>query len=156
MRSGRYGAAAATTKKRCWQAVMALRSIWRRRSGSALAAVALASALHAVVSLRLVPRVDRPGRVPAAEVLVNTPAVRDNIRDMTKSLNIPELIREGTVQYGMQSFDQSLMAWYTRGVISFESALFYATSPAEFALRAQGVAGSSDTSWDPFQRGTDA
>lgn len=114
---------------------------------------ALASALHAVVSLRLVPRIDRPGRVPAAEILVNTPAVRDNIRDMNKSLNIPELIREGTVQYGMQSFDQSLMYWYTRGVISFESALFYATSPDEFALRAQGVAGSSDTSWDPFQRG---
>ncbi|HLV25459.1 MAG TPA: type IV pilus twitching motility protein PilT [Gemmatimonadales bacterium] len=113
---------------------------------------ALASALHAVVSLRLVPRVDRPGRVPAAEVLVNTAAVRDNVRDMSKSLNIPELIREGTIQYGMQSFDQSLMAWYTRGVISFDSALFYATSPAEFALRAQGVAGSSDTSWDPFQR----
>src|SRR5512138_1823900 len=115
---------------------------------------ALASALHAVVSLRLVPRIDRPGRVPAAEILVNTAAVRDNIRDMSKSLNIPELIREGTVQYGMQSFDQSLMSWYTRGVISFDSALFYATSPAEFALRAQGVAGSSDTSWDPFQRGS--
>jgi twitching motility protein PilT len=115
---------------------------------------ALASALHAVVSLRLVPRIDRPGRVPAAEVLVNTAAVRDNIRDMSKSLNIPELIRDGTVQYGMQSFDQSLMSWYTRGVISFDSALFYATSPAEFALRAQGVAGSSDTSWDPFQRGS--
>ena len=117
---------------------------------------ALASALHAVVSLRLVPRIDRPGRVPASEVLVNTAAVRDNIRDMNKALNIPELIRDGTVQYGMQSFDQSLMAWYTRGVISFESAMFYATRPAEFALRAQGVAGSSDTSWDPFQRGNDS
>lgn len=117
---------------------------------------ALASALHAVVSLRLVPRIDRPGRVPAAEVLVNTAAVRDNIRDMNKALNIPELIRDGTVQYGMQSFDQSLMAWFTRGVISFESAMFYATRPAEFALRAQGVAGSSDTSWDPFQRGNDS
>ena len=113
---------------------------------------ALSSALTAVVSLRLVPRADRHGRVPAAEVLINTAAVRDNIRDMTKSLNIPDLIKEGQVQYGMQSFDQSLMAWYTRGVISYEQALFYATSPAEFALRVQGVAGTSDTSWDPFQR----
>ena len=78
----------------------------------------LSSALAAVVSLRLVPRKDRPGRVPACEVLINTAAVRENIRNMEASLNIPELIREGTVQYGMQSFDQSLMSWYSKGVIS--------------------------------------
>ncbi|HEX6629866.1 MAG TPA: PilT/PilU family type 4a pilus ATPase [Gemmatimonadaceae bacterium] len=111
----------------------------------------LSSALAAVISLRLVPRADRPGRVPACEVLVNTAAVRDNIRDMEKSLDIPELIREGTVQYGMQSFDQSLMGWYSKGVISYESAVFNATNPSEFALRVQGVAASSDTSWDGFQ-----
>jgi twitching motility protein PilT len=110
----------------------------------------LASALHAIVSLRLVPRADKGGRVPAVEVLINTPAVRDNIRDTTKALDIPDLIREGTVQYGMQSFDQSLMYWYTKGVISYANAMFYATSPNEFALRAQGVAGASDTTWDPF------
>jgi twitching motility protein PilT len=115
----------------------------------------LASALAAVISLRLVPRSDRPGRVPACEVLINTAAVRDQIRDMTKSLNIPDLIKEGTVQYGMQSFDQSLMQWYSKGVISYENALFYATNPSELALRAQGVEGSSDTSWDGFQRDGD-
>lgn len=108
----------------------------------------LASSLEAVISLRLVPRADKPGRVPAAEVLMNTAAVRDNIRDMSKSLNIPELIAEGTVQYGMQSFDQSLMNWYKKGVISYENALYYATNPSEFALRIQGVAGASDTTWD--------
>ena len=111
----------------------------------------LASALQAVVSLRLVPRADKPGRIPAAEVLINTAAVREQIRDMTKALNIPELIKDGTVQYGMQSFDQSLMQLYTRGLISYESALFYATSPSEFALRVQGVSGSSDTSWSSFE-----
>jgi twitching motility protein PilT len=111
----------------------------------------LSSALQAVVSLRLVPRQDKPGRVPACEVLINTAAVRDNIRDMTKSLNIPDLIKEGTIQYGMQSFDQSIMGWYTKGIISYETAVFYATTPSEFALRVQGVAGSSDTSWDAFQ-----
>jgi twitching motility protein PilT len=99
-----------------------------------------------------VPRSDRPGRIPACEVLINTAAVRDNIRDTTKSLNIPHLIKEGTVQYGMQSFDQSLMNWYSKGVISYESALFYATSPSEFALRVQGIAGASDTSFDSFQQ----
>ncbi len=110
----------------------------------------LSSALHAVVSLRLVPRADGTGRVPATEVLINTPAVRDNVRDTAASLNIPELIRDGTVQYGMQSFDQSLMQWYTSGAITYESALRAATSPSEFALRVQGVAGASDTHWDAF------
>ncbi|HEY7893408.1 MAG TPA: type IV pilus twitching motility protein PilT [Gemmatimonadaceae bacterium] len=111
----------------------------------------LASALAAVVSLRLVPRADKPGRVPACEILINTAAVRDQIRDMTKSLNIPDLIKEGTVQYGMQSFDQSLMQWYKRGSISYESAMFFATNPSEFALRVQGIEGSSDQSWDALQ-----
>jgi twitching motility protein PilT len=112
----------------------------------------LANALQAVISLRLVPRADKPGRVPATEVLINTAAVRDQIRDMEKALNIPDLIKEGTVQYGMQSFDQSLMQWYRNGIISYESAVFYATSPAEFALRVQGVAGTSDQSWDSFDK----
>src|SRR6476619_6855077 len=108
----------------------------------------LSSALEAVISLRLVPRSDKPGRVPAAEVLINTAAVRENIRDMSKSLNIPELIAEGTIQYGMQSFDQSLMNWYKKGVISYDDALYNATNPSEFALRVQGVAGASDSRWE--------
>ena len=112
----------------------------------------LANALQAVVSQRLVPRADKPGRIPAVEILINTAAVRDQIRDMQASLNIPDLIKEGTVQYGMQAFDQSLMLWYQKGVISYESAMFYATSPAEFALRVQGVAGTSDTSWSGFDK----
>jgi twitching motility protein PilT len=111
----------------------------------------LASALQAVISLRLVPRADKPGRVPACEILINTQTVRDQIRDMDKTLNIPDLIKEGTVQYGMQSFDQSIMAYYTQGIISYESAVFYATSPSEFALRVQGVAGTSDNSWSGFE-----
>jgi twitching motility protein PilT len=112
----------------------------------------LASALQAVVSLRLVPRSDKPGRVAAAEILINTATVRDQIRDSKSTLNIPDLIKEGTVQYGMQSFDQSIMQWYSQKVISYESALFYASSPAEFALRAQGIGGTSDTSWSSFEK----
>src|SRR3990170_1223354 len=112
----------------------------------------LSTALRAIVSLRLVKRSDKKGRVPAAEVLVNTEAVRDQVRDLSKALNIPELIREGAVPYGMQSFDQSLMNWYEKGVISYDDALLASTSPSEFALRVQGVAASSDTSWDTFKQ----
>ena len=104
----------------------------------------LSTALEGVVSLRLVPTVDGKSRVPACEVLINTAAVKDNIRDPERALNIPDLIREGTVQYGMQSFDQSLMQWYRAKKISYEQALFYSTNPNEFALRISGIEGTSD------------
>jgi twitching motility protein PilT len=48
------------------------------------------------------------------------------------------------VSYGMQSFDQSLMQWYKDGIVSYESAIFYASNPSEFALRASGVNSASD------------
>ena len=104
----------------------------------------LSSALAAVISMRLVPRADGRGRVPAIEVLVNSAAVADNIRDVHKALNIPDLIAEGGVSYGMQSFDQSLMRWMQEGVISYENAVQYATNPSEFALRVSGVSAASD------------
>ena len=104
----------------------------------------LSTALEAVISLRLVPTKDGRNRVPACEVLINTATVRDNIRDAEKALNIPDLIKGGSVQYGMQSFDQSLMVWYQAGAISYESALFYSSNPSEFALRLSGIEGTSD------------
>jgi len=104
----------------------------------------LSTALQAVISLRLVPRKDGRGRVPAAEVLINTAAVADNVRDLSKQLSIPDLIAEGSVQYGMQTFDQSLFQWYTQGVISYESAIFYCSNPSEFALKVSGVDSSGN------------
>jgi len=112
----------------------------------------LSSALRAIISLRLVRRADKKGRVPAAEVLVNTEAVRDQMRDMSKAMSIPQLIKEGAVPYCMQSFDQSLMNWYQKGIITYDDALFAATNPAEFSLRAQGIGSASDTSWDTVKQ----
>jgi len=104
----------------------------------------LSTALGAIVSLRLVPRADGKGRIPACEVLINTAAVAENIRDVAKALNIPDLIAEGSMSYRMQTFDQSLMAWYKQGLIGFEQAKFYSTNPSEFELRASGVHSASD------------
>jgi len=104
----------------------------------------LSTALQAVVCLRLVPRTDGRGRVPACEILVNSAAVADNIRDIEKALNIPDLIKEGGVSYGMQTFDQSLMKWYKDGAVSYEDALFFSSNPSEFALRASGIDSASD------------
>jgi twitching motility protein PilT len=108
----------------------------------------LSTALAAVISLRLVPVKDGKARVPACEVLVNTAAVRDNIRDQEKALAIPDLIKEGAVQYGMQSFDQSLMTWYQKGAVTYEAALFYATNPNEFKLAVSGIKGTSDRTFE--------
>lgn len=113
----------------------------------------LSTALAGVLSLRLVPRADGKGRVPAAEVLINTAAVADNIRDTQKALNIPDLIAEGGVTYGMQSFDQSLMRWFQEGAISYQDAIFYATHPSEFALRVSGVSAASDRTFADLHGG---
>lgn len=107
----------------------------------------LAVALRAVVSLRLIPRIDGRGRVPAAEVLVNTAAVADLIRDGEQLHMLPDLISEGRTQYGMQTFDQSLMELYRNNLISFDWALFYASNPAEFRLRASGVEAAGEMDW---------
>ncbi|MFB3111950.1 MAG: ATPase, T2SS/T4P/T4SS family, partial [Gemmatimonadales bacterium] len=104
----------------------------------------LSTCLNAVISLRLVPTKDGKTRVPACEVLINTAAVKDNIRDSDKALNIPSLIKEGGVQYGMQSFDQSLMDWYRKDVISYDDAVFYSSNPSEFALKVSGIDATSD------------
>jgi twitching motility protein PilT len=107
----------------------------------------LASVLRAVVSLRLVPRADGMGRVPAVEVLVNTAAISDRIRSGEQIHTLPDLIADGHSQYGMQTFDQSLMELYRRQQISYQSALHFATNAAEFALRASGIEGSANAVW---------
>jgi len=113
----------------------------------------LSTALAAVVSMRLVPRADGKGRVPATEVLINTATVADNIRDTQKALAIPDLIAQGGMSYGMQSFDQSLMRWYQDGIITYDEAIFHSTHPGEFALRVSGVSGTSDRTFSDLNGG---
>ena len=113
----------------------------------------LSTALAAVISMRLVPRADGKGRVPATEVLINTATVADNIRDTQKALAIPDLIAQGGMSYGMQSFDQSLMRWYQDGIITYDEALFHSTHPGEFALRVSGVSGTSDRTFSDLGGG---
>jgi twitching motility protein PilT len=110
----------------------------------------LASCLAAIVSLRLIPRQDGQGRVPAVEVMLCTPTIQEYITDSQKTLMIRQAIQEGHRQYGMQTFDQSLMKLYKDGVISFDNALANSTSPDEFTLRVKGIEASSDSTWDVF------
>jgi twitching motility protein PilT len=112
----------------------------------------LSSTLQAVIALRLVPRSDIEGRVPAAEVMIVTATIREYLQDPDKSSLIKSAIAEGVSQYGMQTFDQSLMKHYTEGKINLESALRYSSNPTEFELRVKGIHATSDESWKSFER----
>jgi twitching motility protein PilT len=65
--------------------------------------------------------------------------------DKTRKLN--EMIAAGGTQYGMQTFDQSLMSLYTRGLITYEEALHWCSNPDDFALRVRGVTSTADATW---------
>lgn len=103
----------------------------------------LAGTLQAIVCQRLLSRSDMPGRVPALEILTSTAAVREYLMDQEKTAGIPDLIEQGE-QYGMISFDQSIMKLYRAGMISFEEAMNQCSNPDDFDLRVRGVTGASD------------
>lgn len=110
----------------------------------------LSSTLRAVISQRLIPRSDEDGRVPAVEILVGTGAVKDSIIDASKTAAIRDLIAEGASQYGMQSYDQSLMWFYQNGAITLDTAMENATNPDDFRLRVEGIESGSDRGWSEF------
>jgi twitching motility protein PilT len=107
----------------------------------------LAGTLQAIVCQRLIPRCDMAGRVPGLEVMVNTAAIHDCLIDPNKFNNIPDLIESGGAQYGMLSFDQSIMRLHKQGMISFEEAMANASNPDDLDLRLKGVVGAADR-WD--------
>ena len=104
-----------------------------------------------MISLRLVPRADGIGRVPAAEVLISTAYIRECIENKDKTKYIREQIALGTSQYGMQTFDQSLFQLYKSGLITLDEALKRATNPDEFRLKIQGVQFTADISRDQME-----
>jgi len=112
----------------------------------------LAGTLKAIICQRLLPRSDGPGRVPAVEVLVSSGSVREYITDPLKTLLLIELIESGAIQYGMQSFDQSIMKLYKSSMITYQEALTQTTSPDDFDLRVKGITGASDKGWQEFER----
>ena len=112
----------------------------------------LATTLKAVVSQRLMRRCDGPGRVPAVEVLINTPYIKECIVTPERTRLIKEALATGTSQYGMQTFDQSLYDLYMQGLISYETALETASNPDDFKLRVQGIASTADSARDEMQR----
>jgi twitching motility protein PilT len=105
--------------------------------------IQLATVMRASISMRLIPRADGQGRVPAVEVLRATPYIRECIENKDKTKLIREAISQGTSEYGMQTFDQSLYDLWTRQLITREEALKRASNRDELRLRMDGIASTS-------------
>lgn len=88
----------------------------------------LGNILMAICSQRLIPALGG-GRVPAAEILVATPAVRNIIRE-GKNYQLEAVIQTG-LEYGMQSMDHTLIALVHSGKISYDEARNYAVDVEE-------------------------
>lgn len=95
----------------------------------------LAANLRAVISQRLIERADRKGRILAAEIMVVNAAIRGYIIDSEKSEDIIKNMEKGRDQYGMQTFDQSLLELLEQGLITVDEALKNATSPNDLRLK---------------------
>jgi twitching motility protein PilT len=108
----------------------------------------LAAVMQGIVSQRLVVRADGKGRVPAVEVMLATGLIRDSIRDSEKTPHIPTVIAAGQAQYGMQTFDQSLLELHRGDLITYETARDAATNPDDFDLKVKGILSTGDMTWD--------
>lgn len=111
-----------------------------------------ANLFRGVVSQRLVPRADGKGRVPAVEVMLSTARIRELILEEATARVITEQMAKGFDNYGMQSFDQSLMWLLQNGYITYEEALVQSSNPDDFALRVSGIGSTSNEgAWDSFE-----
>jgi twitching motility protein PilT len=114
--------------------------------------IQIAGLLRAVVSQRLMKSAKGNSRVPAVEVLISTPLIRDYILHEDKTSQIRDAIAAGTSQYGMQTFDQSLFYLYQSGLITLEEALRGSTNPDEFRLRLAGIQNTSAMAKEEMER----
>ncbi len=95
--------------------------------------ISLAQALRGVICQRLVPRADGQGRCVAAEICVNTGRIADAIVDQDKTVQITDLVKEGGF-YGMQSFDQHLVALVRDGVVTLDEAMMSSSNPHDLTV----------------------
>lgn len=112
----------------------------------------LSTIIKACISMRLIPRKDGQGRVPAVEVMINTPYIEECIHDREKTGLIRDAISAGVSQYGMQTFDQSVYHLYKEGYISYEQGLRYSSSPDNFKLRVMGIRSTLDVAMDDMEK----
>ena len=94
----------------------------------------LAENLHCLITQRLLPRSDRPGRIVAMEMMMNTPYISHLISEGDLGA-IPEAMERGNPAEGVFTFDHSIFELYESGVISFQDAINYVESENNFRIR---------------------
>lgn len=99
--------------------------------------IQLAGTLQAVIAQQLIPRLDGKGRVAGIEILVATPAVRNQIRE-AKSHQIFSSMQTGS-RFGMKTMDNALMELYQSGLISLEEAKKRSFDVDGFVRLVQGI-----------------
>lgn len=114
--------------------------------------IQLSGLLKAVISQRLMKSAKGNSRVPAVEIMVSTPLIRDCILNEDKTAQIRDAISAGTSQYGMQTFDQSLFYLYQSELITLDEALRGTTNPDEFRLRLAGIQNTSAQAKEEMER----
>jgi len=112
----------------------------------------LATVIKGIISQRLVAKADGSGRAPAIEVLIGTMSIREAIIDESKTRQIHTIIEGGHLHYGMQTFDQSLLMLYKKGIITYDEALMTASNPDDFALKVKGIQSTSDMSMEADEK----
>src|SRR5256884_291437 len=95
--------------------------------------IMVSESLRGGISQQLIPRADGKGRVLALEILTNTPAVANVIRE-AKTFMLPGIIQTGKKQ-GMQLMDDALVDLCSRGLISAEEACARAEQKTELRTR---------------------
>src|SRR3989304_1026657 len=98
----------------------------------------LSLVLEGVLSQTLIPRADGRGRVMALEIMINTPAIRNLIRE-EKIHQIYSAMQAGT-KFGMQTLNQSLGILVQRGLITRDDAMNRSTLPDELNQLMAGMA----------------
>jgi twitching motility protein PilT len=98
----------------------------------------LSLVLEGIISQRLLPRKNDQSRVPAVEILLATPTVRDLLTE-GRTLELHKAIYEGAHYYGTQTFHQSLLSLYRDGLITYDEAMAAADNPDELKLELRGV-----------------
>lgn len=101
-------------------------------------------ALEGILSQRLVPRNDGNGMIPAVEILLGTPTVRKQIRDL--DYNALEVTQKSGSAQGMVTFNQALFRLYRNGSVSLDDAMRASGNPDELILLLKGMNIGSEAS----------
>jgi twitching motility protein PilT len=107
----------------------------------------LSMLLEGVISQRLLPNRDGAGRIPAAEILLATPTVREMLH-AGRTRELAKAIQEGHEHYGSQTFNQALAKLIKAGKVAVEDALGASDNPDGLKLELRGIVKGTRVGYD--------